>query len=119
MAGKKPETIDDYLAALPPAQAAALQILREQIRRAAPDAEECISYGAPAFRQKKMLVAFKAARNHLSLHPWDSQTVAALGDALMGFDCSRGTIRFTPEKMLPEAVVRSVVARKLGAEGSA
>lgn len=70
MPGKRPETIDDYLAALPPPQAAALQTLREpvtlglvpRVRRAAPDAEECISYGAPAFRQKKMLVAFKAAK---------------------------------------------------------
>lgn len=115
--GAKPNTIDDYLAALPAPQAAALQTLREQIRRAAPDAVECISYGAPAFKQKKMLVAFKAARNHLSLHPWDSVTVAAMGDALKGFDTSPGTIRFTPEKMLPEAVLRAIVERKLAAEG--
>ncbi len=46
----KPRTIDEYLAALTEIQCEALTRLRRAIRTAAPDAEECISYGIPAFR---------------------------------------------------------------------
>jgi uncharacterized protein YdhG (YjbR/CyaY superfamily) len=42
--------IDATLAALPADQRAALQALRQTIAAAAPEAEEAISYGMPAFR---------------------------------------------------------------------
>jgi uncharacterized protein YdhG (YjbR/CyaY superfamily) len=113
----RPQSVDDYLATLPADQRATLQALRDTVRAAAPQAVECISYGAPAFKAKKMLVAFKAAKNHLSLHPWDDQTVAALKDELAGFDTSPGTIRFTPDRPLPEALVRKIVARRLAVAG--
>ena len=48
----KPKTIDEYLAALGDEQRAALEKLRKSIRAAAPKAQECISYGLPAFRLK-------------------------------------------------------------------
>jgi uncharacterized protein YdhG (YjbR/CyaY superfamily) len=41
--------IDEYLAALPADQGDALQLLRAQIARAAPEAVETISYGMPTF----------------------------------------------------------------------
>jgi hypothetical protein len=43
-------TIDEYLAAVAADKRAVLQALRVQIRRAAPDAVEAMSYGRPAFR---------------------------------------------------------------------
>jgi uncharacterized protein YdhG (YjbR/CyaY superfamily) len=54
--------VDEYLAALPAGKRAALQWLRRHIRAAAPTADECISYGIPAFRlDGKLLVHFGAA----------------------------------------------------------
>ncbi len=44
----RPRTIDDYLAGLSAAKRAALEAVRAAIRSAAPQAEECISYGCPA-----------------------------------------------------------------------
>ena len=46
----KPRNIDEYLAALPPDKRAALEKVRRAVHAAAPGAEECISYGMPAFR---------------------------------------------------------------------
>ena len=46
----RPRTIDDYLAGLRADDRAALEAVRAAIRSAAPKAEECISYGLPAFR---------------------------------------------------------------------
>jgi uncharacterized protein YdhG (YjbR/CyaY superfamily) len=42
---KKPETIDEYIAAYPPPVQLLLEHLRETIHSAAPNAEETISYG--------------------------------------------------------------------------
>ena len=56
MAAKtKPKTIDEYPVALSDDQRPALEKLRATIRAAAPNAEECISYQLPAFRQNGML----------------------------------------------------------------
>ena len=44
-----PRTIDDYLATVSEDQRAALEQLRKTIRTSAPKAEECISYGTPAY----------------------------------------------------------------------
>jgi uncharacterized protein YdhG (YjbR/CyaY superfamily) len=61
---KKPKTPDDYLAAVSHDKRAALETLRKNIKAAAPEAEECISYGLPAFRLNgKLLVAYGAATN--------------------------------------------------------
>jgi uncharacterized protein YdhG (YjbR/CyaY superfamily) len=48
--GPKTKTFKSYLAGLPAEKRAALEKLRRQIRAAVPKAEECISYGIPAFR---------------------------------------------------------------------
>ncbi len=93
----KPQTVDDYLAGLSPANCTALQKVRRAVHSAAPDAEECISYGMPAFRLNgKLIAGFKAAGNHCSFHPMSGDTVATLKADLAGYDTSRGTTRFSP-----------------------
>ena len=65
-----PQDIDEYLARVSPGKRAALEKLRKAIASAAPRAEECISYGIPAFRlDRKVLVFFGAATNHCSFYP--------------------------------------------------
>ena len=110
----KASSIDGYLGALSDDQRDALQRLRRAIRAAAPKAQECISYGVPAFRQDgRFLVAFGAAVNHCSFYPGSAATVAAQKGWLRGYDTSKGTIRFRPDKPLPLALVRKLVRVRL------
>jgi len=109
----KPKTIDDYLARQSPDNRAVLQALRETIRAAAPQAVECISYQMPAFKLNGMLVGFAAAKNHCALYAWNGATVDDFAADLQGYATSKGTIRFTPDKPLPEALVRHLVERKV------
>ena len=109
----KPSTIDEYLSQVSEDKRAALQALREIIRSVAPEAEECISYQIPAFRLNGMLVGFAAARDHCALYAWNGSAVGMFADELKGYDTSKGTIRFTPDKPLPEAVVRRLVEMKV------
>jgi len=105
---RKAATIDEYLAPLPPDKRAALQWLRRHIKAAAPGAEECISYGIPAFRlDGRLLVHFGAAAKHCAFYP--GAVVEAHREALKGYDTSKGTIRFQPDTPLPAALVRTLV----------
>jgi len=101
-------TVDEYLAPLPPDQRAALQWLRRQIKAAAPAAEECISYGIPAFRlEGRLLVHFGAAARHCAFYP--GAVVKSFRKELKGYDVGKGTIRFQPGARLPAALVRKLV----------
>ena len=108
-----PTSVDDYLARLPADQRSALQSLREVIRRAAPGADERLSYGICAFRERGMLVGFGATRSHCALYLMSGRTVAEHAALLEGYDTSKGTIRFTPDAPLPATLVRRLVKARL------
>jgi uncharacterized protein YdhG (YjbR/CyaY superfamily) len=114
---KKPQTIDEYLAGLSPQNRAALQKVRRAVHAAAPGAEECISYGMPAFRLKgKLIAGFKAAANHCSFHPMSGETVATRKADLAGYETSKGTIKFSAREGLAANLVRKLVKTRI-AEG--
>jgi uncharacterized protein YdhG (YjbR/CyaY superfamily) len=106
--------IDDYLAAQPADKRAALEKLRNAIRAAAPRAEEAVSYGLPAFRlNDRPLVCFAAAANHCSLYPMSPAVIRAHAGDLKRYEISKGTIRFSPERPLPAALVRKIVKARI------
>ena len=108
----KPQTIDEYLAALSDDKRDALERLRKNIRAAAPKAEECISYQLPAFRLNgRFLVAFSAAANHCAFYP--GTVVEAHKDELEDYDTSKGTIRFQADNPLPAPLVRKLVKARI------
>jgi uncharacterized protein YdhG (YjbR/CyaY superfamily) len=113
MAGR-PQTIDEYLAEVSEEKRATLQALRRVIKTAAPKAEECISYGLPAFRLNgRPLVAFAAWANHCAFYPMSATTLEAHKSELEDFDTSKGTIRFQPGKALPARLVRKLVKARI------
>lgn len=106
-----PATIDAYLADLPADQRAALNELRRQILAAAPGATECISYGMPGFRLRGVLVWMGAGKNHCAFYP--SGLVETFADQLQGYETSKGTIRFQPDRPLPPALIAAIVKRRV------
>jgi uncharacterized protein YdhG (YjbR/CyaY superfamily) len=106
--------IDAELGALPDGMRAVMGSLRRTIQAAAPDAVEAISYGAPAFRYRdRPLVAYRAARNHGSLFPMSPAVIEAHRAELTGYDTAKGTIRFTPERPIPEPLVAAIVRDRM------
>src|SRR5260221_12247350 len=102
--------IDAYLATMHDDSRNVLEALRRTIQTAAPDAVEAISYGAPAFRYRgRPLVAFRAAKSHCSFYPMNPAVIDAHGDELTSFDTAKGTIRFTPDRPIPEALITTLV----------
>lgn len=110
---KSAKTVAGYLQKLPPDQRAALKRVRATVRALVPGAEEVISYQMPAFRYKnRMLVFYGAASKHCALFP-GAYPIAACKKDLKGFSTSKGTVRFTPEKPLPAALIRKLVRARI------
>lgn len=103
-------TIGDYLAGLAPEQRDALQSVVDVAVRAAPDAEEGTSYGMPALKLGgRPLLGITAAAKHLSVFPFSPAVVEAVAADLEGFSLSKGTIRFTVDRPIPDTVVERIV----------
>lgn len=109
----KVKDIDAYLSLQSEEVVVALQKLRETIHAAAPDAEETISYGMPAFKCHGMLVGFAAFKKHCSFFPWNSHTVSDFAEELKKYTTSAGTIQFTLDKPLPATLVKKIVKARL------
>jgi uncharacterized protein YdhG (YjbR/CyaY superfamily) len=113
-AKKKPKTIDEYLATVKPDHRRALEKLRQAIQTAAPNAEECISYGIPAFRlNRRLLVFFGAWANHCAFYPGSAAALKNFPNELRNFQTNKGTIRFSPDKPLPVALVKKLVKTRV------
>jgi uncharacterized protein YdhG (YjbR/CyaY superfamily) len=107
-------TIDAYLAGLPADQRTALQALRKTIAAAAPEAEEALSYGVPAFKCKsRPLVSYVAAKAHCSFFPMSPKVVDDHRTELTEFDLDKGTIRFQPDHPVPADLVARIVRARM------
>lgn len=105
---KPPADIDDYISRFAPEVQAILQQVRETIRRAAPDAEEVISYQMPAFRQHGMLVYFAAWKEHIGLYPPISGDTA-LEQAAARYAGPKGNLQFPLHKPIPYKLIQRIV----------
>jgi uncharacterized protein YdhG (YjbR/CyaY superfamily) len=91
-----------------------LQELRQTILAIVPDAEECISYGMPAFRLEGDVIAgFAAFKNHLSYLPHSGSVLGALRDDLAGYKSTPGSLHFPIDQPLPTALVKKLIAVRL------
>ena len=106
--------VDDYFNSLDASARAALEHIRDLVMEMAPEAEQGPSYGMAALRyDQKPLLAFRAARQHLSIFPFSSRVVDAVRDQLTAFELSRGTMRFTAASPLPDEVMRDIVRSRI------
>lgn len=109
----KGNDVDEYLNNLPEEQRVTLEKLRKIIKTEAPEAEEFISYKMPAYKFHGMLCSFAAFKNHCSFYPWNSTTVEQFKDELKDFSLASGTIRFTNEKPIPEALLKKIIQARM------
>ncbi|MHB8499004.1 MAG: iron chaperone [Acidimicrobiales bacterium] len=106
--------IDRYLSQLEEPRRTTLKHVREAILRVVPDAEECISYGLPAFRvQGKVVAGFAAFKNHLSYFPHSGSVLDEIGDELAGYTMTKGSLHFPVDQPLPHRLVERLITVRL------
>jgi uncharacterized protein YdhG (YjbR/CyaY superfamily) len=112
------EDVDAYLASIDEPKRSTLEEVRRRILDALPEAEECISYGAPAFRiGSKVVAGFAAFKNHLSYLPHSGSVLAELETDLVDYRRSSGALQFPIDAPLPAPLIRKLVEvrmRQLG-----
>jgi uncharacterized protein YdhG (YjbR/CyaY superfamily) len=106
--------IDEYLDGLDEPQRTTLRELRDTIARLLPEAEQCISYGMPAFKvQGKVIAGFAAFKNHLSYLPHSGSVLSELPEELSTFAQSKGSLRFAVDEPLPPELVKKLIAVRM------
>ena len=109
--------VDAYIAVCRPDHRAALQALREVIRRCFPDNVECMSYAMPGFRQPgktgRMVAGYAAFAKNCAYYPHSGNIIAQFAVELSGYRTTPGAIQFTPDHPLPEALVAKLIDARL------
>jgi uncharacterized protein YdhG (YjbR/CyaY superfamily) len=104
-----PKTIDEYIAGFPKDVQEILEKIRRTIRKAAPDAEETISYLIPTFTLKgKYLIYFAAYKKHIGVYPVPA-TDAKLNEELSVYQTGKGTLQFPLNKPIPYNLITKIV----------
>jgi uncharacterized protein YdhG (YjbR/CyaY superfamily) len=103
-----PASVDDYIAGFPPGVRAVLRKMRATVRKAAPEAEERISWGMPAYAQDGMLVFFAAFEKHVSFFP-GAEGVEKFKKELAPYGTSKGGVRFPLGTPVPYGLIARIV----------
>lgn len=106
-----PRSIDDYIAPFPPKVRAVLEKVRATVRKAAPRAEEKISYGIPAFALGGILVYFAAFKNHVGLYP--PVRDPRLEKAAAAYAGEKGNLRFPLDRPIPYGLIARIVRARV------
>ena len=103
-----PKNIDEYIAGFPHDVQEILEKIRRTIRKAAPDAEETISYQIPTFTLKGNLVHFAAFKKHIGFYPTPTGT-EKFQKELSAYKGAKGSVKFPLDKPIPFALIRKIV----------
>jgi len=109
METRKPASVDEYIAGYPADVQAILQRIRETIQKAAPGAEEKISYAMPAFTLNgRNLVYFAAFQNHIGFYP-SPEVIVRFKKDLSAFRVSKGAIQFPYNIPMPLDLISRMI----------
>ena len=104
-----PKNIDDYIADFPADVQEVLQKIRITIKKAAPKAEEAISYKIPTFNLKgQYLIYFAAYKKHIGLYPVPSGD-EEFNQEISIYQAGKGTLRFPLDKPIPYKLISKIV----------
>lgn len=102
--------LTEYLDGLDEPARGALRHVCDLAHRLVPGLEEGRSYGVPALiHQRNPLVGVQSTAKHLSVIPYSAEVVAAVAPDLEGYSLSKGTIRFSADSPVPDAVLTRVI----------
>jgi uncharacterized protein YdhG (YjbR/CyaY superfamily) len=99
--------IDTYLQQFHGLKLERLQEMRAILQKALPDADECISYGMPAYRMAKVLLYFAGNAHHIGFYP-TSSGIKKFEHELGDWKCSKGAIQFPYEQKLPKGLITRI-----------
>ena len=101
------KSIDEYISGFPDDVQKKLEQVRQAIRKAAPKAEECISYAMPTFKLNGNLVHFAAYKHHIGFYPTPSG-ILAFQKELSRYQGAKGSVQFPVDEPMPLALIEKI-----------
>jgi uncharacterized protein YdhG (YjbR/CyaY superfamily) len=109
----KPENIDAYIAGFPLDVQETLEQIRRAIKKAAPEAEEGISYKMPVFKTNgKPLVYFAAFKSHIGLYATPAAHTE-FAKELSIYKKGKGSVQFPLNKPMHLNLIAEIVKFKV------
>jgi uncharacterized protein YdhG (YjbR/CyaY superfamily) len=108
-----PTTIDEYISGFPGEVQALLEKIRAIVKKAAPKAQETISYGIPTFTLRDTyLIYFAAYKKHIAIYPVPTGN-DEFNEEVSAYRRGKGTLQFPLDKPFPYALLRKIVKHSL------
>ena len=107
-----PNDIDVYLKSFTGLKLTRLTEMRSILRSVLPDAEECLSYGMPAYRLGKVLVYFAGNKEHIGFYPTPGP-IKEFAHELSQWKYSKGAIQFPYSEPLPLKLIVKIASKRL------
>lgn len=105
--------VDRHLATVEGPDRAAMERVYAVARATVPEAEDGRSYGMAALLYRgKGLVATVRTKRFLSIYPYSGAVLASLADELADFETTSGSLHYTADHQVPEALLRRIVAAR-------
>lgn len=104
----KPNDIEEYIAGFPASTQTILKQIRNTIKKAAPKAEEVISYGMPAYKLNGMLVFFAGYKNHIGFYATPNGH-KAFKKELSVYKQGKGSVQFPIDEPMPLSLIIKIV----------
>ena len=105
---KKVDTVEEYISMYPSETQEQLILIRNIIQKAAPHADEVISYGMPAYKQQNILVYFAGNKNHIGFYSTASG-IDNFKEQFTNYKWSKGAVQFPLDQPLPEKLITDIV----------
>lgn len=109
---KPAKNIDEYIAGFPVIIQERMEQLRAAIHKAAPGAEESISYSIAAFKLHGTLIFFAGFKNHIGIYPVP-RTNGLFKKELESYKGGKGTAQIPHDEPIPFDLVTRIVMFRL------
>jgi uncharacterized protein YdhG (YjbR/CyaY superfamily) len=104
----KPKDVDEYISTFPAGTQAVMEQIRAAIKKAAPGAQEIISYSMPAYKLSGVLVYFAGYDKHIGFYP-TPDGIDAFKAELAGYKSAKGSVQFPLNQPMPLALITKMV----------
>ena len=105
--GNKVNPIDEYIVSQDEVVQSRLNLIRDTIRSAIPEATEKISYQMPTYWKGRNIIHFAAAKNHIGIYPGGEATTF-FAEKLKDYKTSKGTIQIRHDQELPLDLIKEI-----------
>ena len=106
---RAPQSIDEYIVGFPENVQQRLEKIRATIKKAAPKAQEKISYQIPTFTlDGKYVIYFAGFKNHISVYPAPRGS-EEFKEELSAYGGGKGTVQFPLDKPVPYELISRIV----------